>query len=198
MKNVLIIFVALLFFTSCKRKDNTIYLSEDIKRNYSFKPGSYWIYRDSISGREDSCYIGLLRLFTANEDRKNTRFIEVLQVGFTQVPIYAASTEKISREIRFMKNLIVINEFSCFYPIAQSKQNVSWESFSGTTEWLANYKLDGTKYQNVFNINFEPTNNSNSYYRNYWLNDSIGFIKMRELGDTVNYVWELQRFKIIK
>ncbi|MES2479686.1 MAG: hypothetical protein V4561_11410 [Bacteroidota bacterium] len=99
MKNSLI-----MFFAGCKKKNQTIYLSEDIKRNFSFKPGSYWIYRDSISGREDSCYIGLSRLFTTNEDRKNTIFVEILQVGFTQVPIDVASTEIFFREIRFRRS----------------------------------------------------------------------------------------------
>ncbi len=113
-------------------------------------------------------------------------------------PIDVASTEIFFREIRFMKKLILVNEFSCYYPISQSKQNVSWESFSGTTEWWTDYKIGIDTYKNVFNINYEPNNNSNSYYRNYWLNDSVGFIKMRELADTVKYVWELQRYRIVK
>lgn len=38
------------------KKEHILYLSDDIK-NYFYKPGSYLIYRDSATGREDSCYV---------------------------------------------------------------------------------------------------------------------------------------------
>lgn len=48
----------LLLFAACK-KDGKPYmpLNADLKKNYSFKVGSYWIYRDSLTGRVDSFYV---------------------------------------------------------------------------------------------------------------------------------------------
>lgn len=55
MKNVLIIITAMMLVVGGK-KEHILYLSDDIK-NYFYKPGSYLIYRDSATGREDSCYV---------------------------------------------------------------------------------------------------------------------------------------------
>jgi hypothetical protein len=53
-----------LFFYSCKKDEptniknwGTVYAPQDIKDLSYFKPGTFWIYKDSLSGQIDSVYV---------------------------------------------------------------------------------------------------------------------------------------------
>ena len=60
MKNILFIagFVLIAFMYSCN-KNNTheVHISSDLLSHFSVKPGTYWIYKDSITGRTDSFFV---------------------------------------------------------------------------------------------------------------------------------------------
>ena len=66
--------------------------------------------------------------------------------------------------------------------------------------------LNGQTYYNVAETNHTTTNHTtdstSSYYYNDWfyINDSVGIVKMRlhHVFDSVNLVWELQRYNIVK
>lgn len=94
MKNLLIITLAILFFTSCKKKDNTYYISKETKRNLSFMSGSYWIFRDSISGKEDS-FISTNGTYIVNRGREDDNPIhEVFLTGLKQMSKDSAIKEE--------------------------------------------------------------------------------------------------------
>jgi hypothetical protein len=199
MKNLLLIITMLVFAVGCKKKENIYYLSDDVKRNFFFKPGSYWIYRDSISGRVDSCYIAVSRLFIADEGRsESTRFKEILMSGFIQKPIDTMIKGEISRQFFFKENIIKINQFDLTYPIPRSPQTLNDYHFLASTEWFSNLIIGSTNYLNLFHINYVSKDTASIFIRNYWINDSVGFIKMREFDDTTNFIWELQRWHVIK
>ena len=46
--------VTLLLFCTCKKKSGTIPIDSAVKEFYSFAPGTYWIYYDSLTGQTDS------------------------------------------------------------------------------------------------------------------------------------------------
>ena len=39
---------------ACKKKNRNIPISADLKKFFSYKPGTYWIYKDSVNGQIDS------------------------------------------------------------------------------------------------------------------------------------------------
>lgn len=52
-----VIVLLALFAFSCKKEIQEFDLSPEIKALWDFKPGTYWIYQDSISGETDSVYV---------------------------------------------------------------------------------------------------------------------------------------------
>lgn len=110
-ENILITLIALLFVLGCKKKeDHTDYLSEEIKRNFSFKPGSYWIYRDSISGREDSCYINDSKIQVDVDsntgDYSEPDFVELISLHFYQKPLDTSIKDKMEIWLSVVMNKI--------------------------------------------------------------------------------------------
>jgi hypothetical protein len=63
MRQLTVIAFIFFFFTSCRKKyepvntTETVPVSSEIQSWCLFKPGTYWIYKDSVSGREDSVYV---------------------------------------------------------------------------------------------------------------------------------------------
>lgn len=55
----LILFSVAAIFTSCKKHSTPPIMPVDagLKSGFGYKPGSYWIYKDSVSGAIDSAYV---------------------------------------------------------------------------------------------------------------------------------------------
>ena len=52
--------IALFFcaFAACKKpQNNPVYLNTDFKSHFNYKPGTYWVMYDSVSGHTDSIYV---------------------------------------------------------------------------------------------------------------------------------------------
>ena len=56
-KYSIIIFLSIIFFSCCKKKPYERFIPADLKAYWDFKPGTYWIYQDSITGAIDSVYV---------------------------------------------------------------------------------------------------------------------------------------------
>jgi hypothetical protein len=206
MKNLLITLAALMLVMGCKKEDNTIYLFDEIKRKFSFKPGSYWIYRDSITGRVDSCYISNFQLRIVDFGRTDPWPIkEVLNISFIQKPKDVALNEEWFWSLIFYGGDLhssfgrKINGeevgdaqlFSCTYPIPQYPKQVYWEyPRNGNVGVVTQYptlNLNGNSFLQVDNFYTEVPNffyNSvtdtiGKTVSSIFLNDSVGLIKMR-------------------
>lgn len=216
MKNVLILLTVLVFILGCE-KVHTYYVPEEIKRNFSFKEGSYWIYRDSISGREDSCYIKEISTSMAGRDygggRSESNY-EIFSVHFLQKPVDKTIKEETRWTIQYNKlgfglaystksilsgldrGFLLFNDY---YPFR----------ISPTVQKLPTYILNSNTFTNVYNL----TNNKDKEGEYPILfNDSVGYLKMNvkvsyaEYNDTtkkfdsfhLHQIWELQRCRVIK
>lgn len=66
MKNILISFLLLSVFFSCRQEivERVSFkrIPNEMKAYWNFKPGTYWIYKDSISNYIDSVYVSDLKL----------------------------------------------------------------------------------------------------------------------------------------
>jgi hypothetical protein len=58
MKNLTLVMLALAVCSACKKTtSNDVPVDAALKSDFSYKPGSYWIYKDSVSGNVDSAYV---------------------------------------------------------------------------------------------------------------------------------------------
>jgi hypothetical protein len=66
---IIIIILATIFIESCKKDDTingTRLIPTEMKAYWDFKPGTYWIYKDSTSGAFDSTYVTGYTNYTGN------------------------------------------------------------------------------------------------------------------------------------
>lgn len=222
MKNLLITLAALMLVLGCK-KERTTYAPVGLKRNFSFKEGSYWIYRDSISGREDSCYVERLSDYITNtysgREKGNQSMREIFSVYLLQKPIDKMIKEETQWTIEFntlgfglgystQSPFSIINDADSFGGVSILLYNKNYPiQISSNIEKYSNFVLNGYDFTNVYHIKNSPNDAPSVYF-----NDSVGYIKMNvNLGykwyDKLtknfvtkyrNQVWELQRCKIIK
>ncbi len=161
--------------------------------HFSYKNGSYWVYRDSITGRRDSFYT--LWNFTGFEYVHYSQDygyyfcdIQINSVNIDSPSIADTVVWKYHME-RSTFNALVLGKASynpfLVYPFELGS--------GGCIEMHTAFTINGRAFQNVAEINHWPDK--------FYINDSIGIVKMR-LGqsDTVppTHVWELQRWKVIK
>ncbi len=82
-KYIFLIFSSLFIIMGCK-KTTEYRLSPQIKNYFTFKPGSYWIYRNDSTGDLDSSYV---KYFSNHilEDEEHSSKWEVLVIDFNSV-----------------------------------------------------------------------------------------------------------------
>ena len=195
-----------IFSVACNKTPNKL-VDDCLKAAFSFKEGSYWIYRDSISGEIDSFYV--TSLSSQNYTNTNPSFtFDVITTSIIQRdennPNAGVSTWKIQLE----KNTITFR-----YDIeAQYIYRINYDPI--------NYPfIDGADYGNVYfehvnllnNVTISGNNftsigilyasSGNGLFNNYfYLNPKIGIVKINQQQgfDSTYKVWEIQRWKIIK
>ncbi len=57
IKTILFITATIVYFSCNKNKSNVISVNADIKSSFNYQPGTYWIYRDSLTGNIDSFFV---------------------------------------------------------------------------------------------------------------------------------------------
>lgn len=177
-KNIVLIITFILLFAiaACNDKTpNIIPVNADMAKHFNYKQGSYWIYRDTISGRTDSFAV-------ENNDNYITGMdIFVLDYSFSNTGMdtfsFVYKLFKNTFYIAFAKNGSYFQTSSTFsYPL-----NVTFTS----------YNINGTNYSNI-----EQDIYSNDLIL---INDSVGIVKMviDQPSVSIFYAWELIRCKII-
>jgi hypothetical protein len=198
------ILVILVVFAGCK-KNNTPHQTIDahVLANYNYKPGTYWIYRDSISGNEDSFYV------VSNSGiqyyKSRDLIIDDLGVQIMDINISAIGKKNISSLAwRLEGNNIslywsIINDYGLLVVIPFS---MGVQAHTDTIKSIMQkFVLNGQKFDSVAVVTangyIAPALNSNDLY---YINNNIGIIKMHinHPLDTINKVWELERWKIVK
>jgi len=57
---IFVIIICMMTMYSCKKNNNpVINVNTALKAAFNYMPGTYWIYKDSISGRIDSFFVTL-------------------------------------------------------------------------------------------------------------------------------------------
>ncbi len=115
--------LTLMVLSSCKKKVNYHYVNGQLLSAFNFKPGTYWIYIDSVTGREDSFVVT-----NYGDNYKNLTGIENtynecigIQILAYNIGILPNVYDGISIEYTYMNN-----EFQLVYFDANAKSGLVW------------------------------------------------------------------------
>jgi len=218
-KGVFVLFLFLFVLNSCKKQLPHYSIDSDVKAAFNYQPGTYWIYRDSITGRIDSFYV-TQNVFQANvpsgdytEDAISINIIEkdidANSVGGTPIQYYLSVGEN-GVSIEYAPNLpaeadyILYNPFF-IYPFQPGA--FVWKSgLKGSSDEsycmqiFTSYTLNGQVFSNVAEIP-HGSSGPGGYLDTFFVNADVFIAKMKLYHpyDSVGTkVWELQRWHIVK
>jgi len=213
---ILIIIIAIAVL-GCNKKDSQqhITIDADIVANFGYKVGSYWIYKDSLSGQIDSFYV--YRYGRAVLNNSGTLLDNIgIYIGQQKISGPGA-TDTIDWAFGLWSNYISLSwtltrfgqiadqiGFTVFisYPFSLGHPNGYYGGISGgnVTEILPKYVLNGNSYDSVAVLNYNGNVNGYPINDTYYINTKIGVVKMslNHVNGSVLRVWELQRWNIVK
>ena len=200
----------LFLFCRCNKTTpgNNVYTLVDsaFKANFNYQPGSYWIYRDSLSGRVDSFYV--TQNMTAYVTPKWTESINI-QVSEKNTDgshpadsgawVYTLEGTDAALNYFDSSNELVFayNPFFIYPPGTAFLYDDQVSDTPVILNTMGSYTVNGNTYSNVTDIEHRATGYPANYF---FINDSAGIIKM-ELSTSsgaLSHVWELQRYHIIR
>jgi hypothetical protein len=189
--------------SACRKKNNPMPISTDLIKYFDYKIGTYWIFRDSISGRIDSFCV-TNNQFSTNLNGSNEDNIDIPIAEYTGGHI---NPDSLTWSIDLNSNWFMLNIKSPkpYFTYVTNAQPLFTYPFTVSQQLsiLLTFSINGNNYINVAQIvqNTESVGSSNPYAYNdlFYVNSDIGFVKLRisHPGSNIYYVWELQRNNII-
>ncbi len=195
-------------------------VSKELKSDFNFKVGSYWVYKDSLSGRIDSFFVvsnvdtSIITSYGGHDYPKKSYEsirISVLEYNVNHFPNAVTSYWNYT----FEGFDVLLSPYHYFF------QYPGKDSFSIANMGVPGY--DTGKLNNVFpdyhiytssfatvaviNHHFAASKTTYRYNDLFYISPGIGIIKMSlyhvpdtgyNPSDSINRVWELQRWHIEK
>jgi hypothetical protein len=90
LHNLIWIFLLLYAMSGCKKKTDSIAVSADVRKYFCYKQGSYWIYRDSLSGETDSFAV----TNSSTKAAQNNTYTEDVETSVVTVYNYIKPTDE--------------------------------------------------------------------------------------------------------
>lgn len=204
----LIVFFIACCLAACTHNNDTYFqpLDATLKQKFNFQKGSYWIYKDSLTGVEDS-FVSVEDTITRSSPTSRNDIYEYLTVVITaygtpgcSIGYYFYGGDGYHIGAQLANNLIEPYYYSVAYPFTNYHFS-SGTDITSDTILSTPYTLAGNTFYNVVQLFYGQTSNHDNDKLCY-INDSVGFIKMRlpyqdASGKSVK-VLELQRWHIIK
>lgn len=212
-----------MLFQACKKTGTIYHVNAGLKANFGYKPGSYWIYKDSISGEIDSAYV------TANQDNyyyaggcvlePNEPQIELMSILLSVSNGNSSDTERwhfsmqeSEFNIGFYNNKDSVESnigFNLFtWPLAtgiaaNSSGCVPGFDSGAVTDVIPEVAVSGQAYTNAARSAHMPFSGGHtrlSYNDCFYVNQKAGIIKIifDHPADSVHRVLELQRYHLVK
>lgn len=207
IKNWLIVIncLALLFVASCGKKIPNYTINRDLKAAFSYKPGTFWIFKDSISGEMDSLYVTEQKLYNFKSDNPEYTFDEIF-VDLVQKHIGSTKKDSSLWHIAVYKDILYVDR--TWYLTNVTNENFGPMPFpfvatslndenNKVKDIIGEYYTKANVFTNVVVCNSETTN---SVYSSIIMNTSVGLIKIngRSYRDTTHVVLELLRWQLKK
>ena len=200
----------LILFFGCSKDSNYVapvtYSHSDstfpntaLTTNFNFKPGTYWIYKDSLSGATDSFYVSDLST-QAWQSLHSTSpgnavydylvfYVLTIQSQNTDNP-HVNDSVSMSFTLRFNSNYVTYQE---------GAEVISYQplfSYPLGDPSYSTLNVNGIAYRNV-NVLSPDSSATNSQY---YICEGVGLVKMRidHPSQGIHRVWELFRSHIIR
>ena len=225
MKAILSILCAVVLFGCTRSKSVSTPVNSDLIAAFNYKPGTYWIYRDSISGEIDSFFVTDNFSSSLINSGAGTSVDDIL-ILISQVNSLSSNSIKNKWQYRYESDMFdvnfidSINKYELYFtPLTNYPDFASHNLCSGcdyfTTDSIYSivsnsetFTIGGYTFSDVLEINHiaacshatVPNNNYGYYNDIFYLSKSAGIVKMvlNHTPDSLNVIWELQRYKIIK
>jgi len=202
---LILIFSALLY--SCnKTADQTRPINPDLLKYFSYKPGTYWVYKDSIAGEVDSFYV--------TDNTKSTYTgppnIDVVYVGIHQMNENGLGDDSTKWVMNLSENSLSYSvraqpvmgdcDYSPLFSFPFQITTLGSESTNfkegAITNVFPTLSVASANFNNVAQIHYYGYNLDDWYY----INTDVGIVKMRwsDTSNINNKVWELQRWNIVR
>lgn len=208
-----------LFFSACKRDPDPIqpseppYTPQDLAAYSHFKTGTYWIYKDSTSGVEDSVYVYTDTSYSYYQNNGiqaegNYMFYNCIALSYfdtyhyhysISMGNYILSTKEVGTVRVRTKPTDNVGQTYLMSNRFVSDDAIGWYLGAGMTYYKGFYdsiNILGTSYYDV--AKFYDDKNSSEYESptNFYIAKNIGIIKKQKLDS--NKVWNLIRYNIVQ
>jgi hypothetical protein len=190
---------------SCTKKTKSTAIDADVKKYFSFKKGTYWIYKDSVSGQMDSFAVENNNTVSYPGNSYNSAFDDETDYYW----VYA--------------NGVINDTISGYWSLAQNGVSLYYaensDYFSGplfvypfTAGYTFEYRyiisnvyptfhLNGNTYNTVAEIGqtgpFADSTGTHTYNDLFYVSTDAGIIKMKFNHGTMQRNWELVRYHIV-
>jgi len=220
MKKVLFFLVILTTFYACKKNNGIVNypIDADLKAAFNYQVGTYWIYRDSISGRIDSFAV-TKNVFTPGSQTAaigGNYTLDGIEIYITEynggsktdTTGWAIVLFTNCEELICYSNYFIGQEYFDFDPNFNFPFKIGSPSIIGGEQLndvaylmniFSNYQINGNNFTDVAEISHNYRYN-NDYSDVIYVNATAGMIKM-DISDNYNSiyrVWELQRYNVVK
>jgi hypothetical protein len=220
---ITITFFCLLVIPGCKRdKYNTpvIQINSSMMAGFGYKTGTYWIYRDSLSGEVDSAWVSASSVYTdqtscvLSNDMPRRQFMNINVTVSHNDPSVAEAWYFHMADTTFTINLANNRDsiesglgFTLFhYPLAKGDASYSSGCVGGRsggfTDIIPELSVGSQGYSNSARSTHNLNDSIGNYYYNdlFYVNENAGIVKLvfNHPHSSVHRVLELQRCKIVK
>ena len=211
-KSAIFLLVCCLLFCNCEKKDTYTHLNPALASAFIFHQGSYWIYKDSITGAIDSMYVKYYDSIPVPSNSDPTHYNDIITMVFGNYNgnlnyrddwnIVLKNNEFVfsgfSSNTDGVENTLMIGSIQ--FPFVAT----TWGGYSNESCYvrvLPEYMVSGSEYFKVAQLNCRSSyaNIIAKYDDHIYMDSSIGIIKyiFNHESDTVLKIIELQRYHIV-
>ncbi len=204
----LIVMVFLCAFIGCQKKTTTTPIDPVLKKYYSYKQGSYWVYRDSLNGDIDSFVVVRNDYQSIYPGSSNTYSQpvenEIDFITFFRNGVIADSCEwnlletGINFSGGFPKCAFYYGAFFINYGVAIGYQETFVTDIYAAINYFPVYTTNGNTYDSVSVVGHSGA--TSDYRDTFFINQDAWIIKMafHHPSDSNTYVLEQIRNKIVR
>jgi hypothetical protein len=220
MRPIYLLVLSALMISACNKTTNIVPINSGLTTEFGYKPGSYWIYKDSVSGTVDSAYI--VSNTTSSEQlgcvlMNGAPFYQTMSVSIQVADGNVTDTERWN--IFLMENTFSMSLYNntdmldsrlsmqpFTYPFATGVSTnhpgcVLYPDSAYVPAVMPVVSENGKSFTNTtLLVHQNPASFDLPYYSCFYASPDAGFVKVviDHPTDSVHRVLELQRYKLVR
>jgi hypothetical protein len=214
----LLILITMIFLSSCKKEQTDFYIPGDFKAWSCYKTGSYWVYLNEKTGKQDCTWVksdtNYIQIGYRDDDQDPIQYFEVFQTflsGDLYTSYYTGASGSDNNGNGYTTIQLVPREFEGINYSPGQLQNPKF-SRNVYRETIENYgvaavyqeeTVNSNSFSNVYDIRHEwfsqnLHNYGDSLIACIHLVKNIGIIKLRKYKEGADTTWSLLRWKVVQ